>query len=183
MPWLSDFNGTGASPRSMRSAAADVGGSVTVPDIVDAWWVMSDRWGGLPLEVVLRPAMDLAEAGVILGADLARTFLEQEVRLIRGGGQDWAFRRGVVGARCRQPELSALLRGIGRHGRAAFYQGGIANAISAAIGRTGGDMSTHDLEAHRSVVAPPLAIAWRGRHVHVQSPVSQGVLLRMALAA
>ena len=48
-----------------------------LPGVVDAWYVLLDRWGTMSFEQVLQPAVDLAENGFPLGessaADIAST--------------------------------------------------------------------------------------------------------------
>lgn len=176
-------NGTGAAPAAMSRADTDGGNSVTVPGIVDAWVEMSRRWGRLPLGRVLAPAIRLAEDGILVGADLAQTFRTYEARLERGGAQDWALRRAPAGTRQSQPELARLLQAIAEAGRAAFYSGDTAAAICRAIDRSAGAMSLADLDGHLTVIAPPITTDWRGIRLHVQPPISQGILLSMVLAA
>jgi gamma-glutamyltranspeptidase/glutathione hydrolase len=176
-------NGTGAAPRAMAQADLDGGNSVTVPGIVDAWVAMHERWGRLALTRLMEPAMRFAADGFMIGDSLAETFRDHSGRLVRGGAQGWAMRTAPAGSWHAQPELATLLAAIGREGRDAFYSGGMADAIAAAVQSTGGRLDQQDLVDHRSVVAPPLTTAWRGRTLHVQPPVSQGVLLSMVLAA
>jgi gamma-glutamyltranspeptidase/glutathione hydrolase len=156
---------------------------VTVPGIVDAWVEMSRRWGRLPLDRLLEPAARLAADGFMIGDSLAEAFWDHSERLVRGGAQHWAMRTAPAGSWYAQPELAALLAAIGREGRDAFYTGGMADAIAAAIQSTEGRLDRQDLADHRSVVAAPLTTSWRGRTLHVQPPVSQGVLLSIVLAA
>ncbi|MCS0502956.1 gamma-glutamyltransferase [Ancylobacter mangrovi] len=176
-------NGTGAAPAAMIRADTDGGNSVSVPGIVDAWVEMSRLWGRLPLQRVVVPAIRLAEGGMLVGEDLAQTFRHCEERLVRGGAQNWPLRSARAGTRQSQPELARLLADIGENGREAFYSGAMADAICGAIQRHCGAMAPSDLAGHASVVAPPLATNWRGRRLHVQPPISQGVLLSMVLAA
>lgn len=176
-------NGTGAAPAAMSRADTDGGNSVTVPGIVDAWVEMSRRWGRLPLGRVLAPAIRLAEDGILVGADLAQTFRTYEARLARGGAQDWSLRTAPAGTRQSQPELGRLLQAIGETGRDAFHAGDMAAAICRAIERSAGVMSLADLAGHETFVAPPITTDWRGMRLHVQPPISQGILLSMVLAA
>ncbi len=138
-------NGTGAAPLAMEQADLDGGNSVTVPGIVDAWVTMHERWGRLPLARLMEPAMRLAADGFMIGDSLAEAFRDHSERLVRGGAQDWAMRTAPAGAWHAQPELAALLAAIGREGRDAFYSGGMADAIAAAIQSTGGRLDRQDL--------------------------------------
>jgi len=74
-----------------------------------------------------------------------------------------------------------VLVGLGAHGRASFYEGATATAVSTAAQRDGGSLSVADLSEHRSEIGPPLRTRWAGGTVWVQPPPSQGVLLAMAL--
>lgn len=176
-------NGTGAAPAAMNQADADGGNSVTVPGIVDAWVEMGRRWRRLPLGRVLTPAIRLAKDGILVGEDLAQTFRRYEARLVRGGAQDWVLRSAPAGTRQPQPELARLLEAIGESGRDAFYSGAMAAAICRAIERNAGVMTVSDLAGHETIIAPPMTTDWRGMRLHVQPPVSQGILLSMVLAA
>ncbi len=176
-------NGTGAAPRAMTQADGDGGNSVTVPGLVDAWLVLHARWGRVPLDRVLGPAIHIAATGFVVGASLVEAFRDHEARLRRGCAGDWPLRATPAGARQPQPDLARLLAAIGQGGRAAFYAGPMAQAIAAAVQRTGGHLQVEDLIAHATPVVSPLTTQWRGRTVHVQPPISQGVLLSMALAA
>src|SRR3981081_745433 len=46
--------------------------SGTVPGVVDAWYVLLDRWGTMSFAQVLKEAIDLAENGFPVGDSLAR---------------------------------------------------------------------------------------------------------------
>src|SRR5438445_1440353 len=43
-----------------------------LPGVVDAWYILLDRWGTMSFEQVLQPAIDLAENGFPLSEKLAR---------------------------------------------------------------------------------------------------------------
>lgn len=91
------------------------------------------------------------------------------------------FLSARAGQKVSQPELAATLRGIAEGGAAWFYGPGLGQAIASAVSAQGGLMTADDLSAHRSVVCPTLCVPFKGRTVHVQPPMSQGVLLAMAL--
>jgi gamma-glutamyltranspeptidase/glutathione hydrolase len=175
-------NGTGAAPHMMAGVNNDGGSSVTVPGVVDAWETMNRRWGRLPLATVLAPALDIARDGFRVGLRLPVVSSQHAARLLRGGASGWAVLDTASGGILRQPALAALLQDIGVRGGVAFYEGQIAEAIAAAVRKAGGMLEIEDLARHRTVVTKPVTTRWRGCMVHVQPPVSQGVLLSMALA-
>src|SRR5438034_1135309 len=46
--------------------------SATTPGVVDAWYVLLDRWGTMTFEQVLAPAIELAEQGILVTETLAQ---------------------------------------------------------------------------------------------------------------
>lgn len=175
-------NGAGpASADPSWQPSDDGGASVTVPGAIDAWAILVERWGRLQLATVLSPAVRIARDGFRLDASLAAARAGQEARLRRGGAEGWVVLEAPVGARVRQPELAGLLEAVGREGAAGFYRGRYAEAMAAAVARDGGTLSVADLATPPTVVAAPVSTAWADGTIHVQPPMSQGVLLAVAL--
>ena len=178
-------NGTGHSPSDPSFAEARDGGlAVAVPGMVDAWAVMAERFGRLGLAVCLEPAISLCERGVRFGPDMARASVHHAGRLERGGATAWCVpAKAAAGERCEQNELASLLRAIAERGPAAFYQGGMADAVERAVRACDGLLSARDLGGHATPVCEPVSTPWQGGRVLVQPPMTQGVLLAMCLKA
>jgi gamma-glutamyltranspeptidase/glutathione hydrolase len=176
-------NAAGVLPRRQMAAASDGAQSITVPGIVQGWADVSSRWGRLGLAAALAPALRIARDGFCVGSRLARSVAEQRGRLLAGGAGAWALMQARPGEDLAQPALAATLESIAAAGAAGFYQGAAARAIEAAVARLGGWLDTEDLRRHRGVAAAALCLGWRGIEVLVQPPMSQGILLLMALAA
>lgn len=177
------LNGTGAAPRTALPAyPPDGGASVTVPGIVQGWAEAHARWGRLPLRRDLAAAVALARDGVAVSAPLARAVDAQRRRLLQGGAAPWPLLAAAPGDRWVQPDLAGLLAAVAEEGPDAFYTGDVAAAVERAVRRDGGVLDAADLAA-RSVESPaPIAVAWAGGTLHVQPPMSQGVLLAAAAA-
>lgn len=176
------INGTGAAPASLVEATLDGAGSVTVPGIVSAWEAMHGRWGSMALARLIAPAVRIARKGFAVPARLAASTVKQRQRLLRGGAAPWALMRLAAGERFVQPEIAALLEAIGTHGAAAYYRGAMGEAIARTLQSLGGAMSVDDLAGHETPVLAPVSVSFRGAEVAVQPPVTQGVILAMALA-
>ncbi len=177
------INGTGCAPRALIRADDDGPHSVTVPGIVDAWCTLSRQYGQLPLARALAPAVRLAGAGLRVSAAFAATLRQHRERLLSGGAGSWVLFDAPAGALIRQPELAALLTRVGEEGRAAFYQGTSARHIVQTIGSLGGVLGEDDLANHATVVASPISTAWDGLTLSMQPPMTQGILLNMAVQA
>ena len=86
-----------------------------------------------------------------------------------------------AGAVLRQPDLARTLRTLQAEGPSAFYRGGIADAIVAASDRAGGLFSQRDFAEHRTEILEPIGTTYRSWTVLEQPPVSQGLILLIAL--
>jgi len=144
---------------------------------------LSRRFGTVPLSVVLAPAIRLAASGVPMRAETFRAVSSQRHRLVRGRAESWPHFKAAEGEMIVQPELATTLDALGREGGRWFYEGPLAQAVELAVGAQGGALTKRDMHAHASIVGPPLSLSWKGLRIHVQPPMSQGVLLLMALAA
>lgn len=176
-------NAAGAAPAGLEGPIDDDGSSVTVPGLVMGWSNVARLFGALPLARSLAPAHRLAASGAPVRTETVRAVRTQKARLTRGGAESWPFFGAEDGALLRQPALAATLQGIGVHGAEWFYRGPLAQAMVAAVQSRRGALVIGDLSAHDSAVTRPLSLDWRGMRVHVQPPMSQGILLLMALKA
>jgi gamma-glutamyltranspeptidase/glutathione hydrolase len=177
------INAAGAAPLAMQHAAADGANSVTVPGIVHGWEVIASRWSNLPLARALGPALRIACEGFKVPPMLAMAVRAQQARLTRGGAADWPLIHCRAGDRLVQPELGGLLEAIGEQGSRAFYAGAQAEAICAAVQRLGGALSTQDMAVHHTDIRQPIGVRFGDVEVLVQPPMTQGILLAMALNA
>ena len=182
---ITAINGSGAAGAAVAPPLVPEGAAMAaVPGAVAAVCDAHARFGRLPLEQVLLPAVGLAGGGFPIGGGLLR-MIQEERELLERGAPGWVFldpglRRGSL---VRQPELAGLLQRIGRHGARVFYEGHCARAIERAVGAAGGSLAAADLAEHATVVRAPLEGSYRGFDVVVQPPVSQAALVLMALDA
>jgi len=188
------INGSGAAPAAATLARyREVGGipqagwlAATVPGLVDAWAVAAKRFGTRPLASLLEPAIHYAESGFALSerqaalnaemAQVSSRFPETAAIFLPAG------RPPGAGDLLKQPDLARTLRAISRGGPDAFYRGEVSEAMVAASSAAGGLFSRTDFSEHRSEVIPPLTVRYRGLDVLEQPPVSQGIIVLMALA-
>jgi gamma-glutamyltranspeptidase / glutathione hydrolase len=179
---ITAINAAGCSASACCSAVADDGTSVTVPGVVAGWGELSARFGNVPLSTALAPAIRIAQAGFMVRPETLRALAAQKTRLVRGGAQQWPFLDARPSETVHLPSLAKTLAAVGRFGAKWFYEGSLGNAIVDAVIQHGGVLSQSDMAKHSSVVTEPLSLSWRGLRIHVQPPMSQGVLLLMALA-
>ena len=187
------INGSGAAPhnatldRYLPQGRIPESGwmAASVPGIVDAWRVGLERFGTRRLGALLADAITYAEAGFPLTARQARSNAEMAAIAVEYPETRAVFfpdgRPPGAGFNLRQPDLARTLRIIQAEGADAFYRGPIARAIVAASDRSGGLFSSRDLAEHRTDVLDPIQTTYRGWTVLEQPPVSQGLIVLIAL--
>jgi len=163
--------------------------AVATPGLVAGLALAQSRYGTLPLERVMAPAIRLAEDGFAIGPYHARM-----LEFVRASGMaaklgetariqfppDGA--RAWPGWRLRQPDLARTLRLIAAKGPDAFYRGEVADAIVATLAKSGGILTHADLESYTPKFREPLRGSYRGLEViSFPPPSSGGVVLLEAL--
>lgn len=152
--------------------------AVGVPGTVAGLTHALQRWGSLPLDQVVAPAIRLAERGFAVSQTLAGTLARN--RAIMGqwpATQAIFWRHGQplqAGDWLVQKDLAQSLRLIAQDGAQAFYQGSIAQRIVAEMARHGGLISAHDLAAYRAVERTPISGTYRGYRIVTMPPPSSG---------
>ncbi|MCS6881408.1 MAG: gamma-glutamyltransferase family protein [Oscillochloridaceae bacterium] len=197
---LHGLNGSGRAPTALSVEALQRAGHarvppegwlpVTVPGVVQAWGDLHARFGALPLEQVLAPAIAYAEEGAPVAA-LVSFFWEQGVAAARSrrGPEFAAFletfapdgRAPRAGERFVAPGHARTLRLLAREGPRAFYEGAIAAEIAAFSAATGGLLGADDLAAHRSEWVTPITTDYAGYTVAEIPPNGQGIAALIAL--
>jgi len=159
--------------------------SVSVPGAVSAWMALSQRFGRLPFEDLLAPAIEIAERGYAVPTVVAQKWAAAVPVLAQQPGFAQAFmphgRAPHQGELFRFADAGRSLRLIARSRGEAFYRGEIAEAIAAHVQAHGGSLSTADLDAHRADWVTPISRDYRGYTVHEIPPSGQGIAALMAL--
>ncbi|KAJ2767400.1 hypothetical protein IWQ57_003960 [Coemansia nantahalensis] len=193
------LNGSGRAPAALtiERLAAEFGiagdaipersvHAVTVPGAVAGWVDAVAQFGSgqLTLEQILAPAVALAEDGFPVG-ELTAPFWQEGAELLRAttDGHELLVdgEAPQPGQVVRNPTLARTLRLLGRHGRAGFYGGPVADAIVQAVRAQGGVLSHADLAAHTSTLDEPISYEYRGHRLHECAPNGGGLAALLAL--
>ena len=187
------LNGSGAAPAAAAAERYRAAGGFpedglltsTVPGTVACWALAVERYGRRPLAELLEPAAWYAEHGVPVTARLHRLLANDAPTYRKYPDAARVFvpagRVPAVGDRLRQPDLARSLRRIAAGGGDEFYRGALAAELVAASERQGGLFAPEDFASHRTEEAAPLAVDYRGHTVYEQPPVSQGIIVLLAL--
>jgi gamma-glutamyltranspeptidase/glutathione hydrolase len=173
-----------AAGRPMAFFDAVVGGrSVGAPGLLAMLELAHRRHGKRAWRDLFEPAIQLAEQGFPVSPRLA-TLLENERYLANDPNARRLFYRedGTprrAGEVIRNPELAETLRTVATQGSSAFYTGGIAQDIVAAVHAhptNPGLLSRADLAGYRPVERRPVCGQYRGNRVCGMPPPSSGGL-------
>ena len=152
---------------------------VTVPGCVDGWFELHARFGQLPMERLLAPAIRYAREGFPVTELIAHYWQLSAARLSQWEGFAEQFlidgqapRKGQL---FRNPGLARTLERIAEEGRDVFYRGEIAHTIADFMERVGGYLAYEDLSAHRSEWVRPVSTNYRGYDVWELPPNGQGI--------
>jgi gamma-glutamyltranspeptidase/glutathione hydrolase len=159
------FNGSGegshaATPENYKDGIPIHGyKSGTVPGLVSTWFEAHQRYGKLPMATLLEQAIDYADNGFPANTGFVRRIaghLKQapETQLFKDMGIDVNVK---VGELVIQKELARSLREIADGGRAAFYEGRIAQQL---VKGSDGWFSPEDLKNHTTRVLDPLSVKY-----------------------
>jgi gamma-glutamyltranspeptidase/glutathione hydrolase len=186
---LYGLNASGRSPRALTAEKVEPldDGTIplyspfawSVPGTVDGWFELHDRFGRMPMDQVLAPAIRAAEEGEPVPQVIAaawdrggRVFGEMpgfaEVFLPGGAAPR-------VGEVFRNPALARAYRALAVDGRDAYYSGPIAESIVALSNEVGGFFSMEDFATHRSEWVEPISTTYRGATVYELPPNGQGL--------
>ena len=150
---------------------------VGVPGNVAGLLEAHEKYGRLPRDVVMAPAIRLAEEGFPLYQVLAEMIQRDSARLTRDAvarGLYWPGGRETgVGERIKNPELAQVLRRIASEGRKGFYEGETARQLVARMNSGGHPVTVEDLASYAPTWRRPLCTSYRGRAV-LSAPPPQG---------
>ena len=110
-----------------------------------------EAYGTLPRDVVMAPAIRMAEEGFVVNWALADSLARFEARLKVDPVSAQQFFKAdgslyQAGERLMQPALASTLKKISAEGSDGFYKGSVADAIVATVQQGGGLITHADLE-------------------------------------
>ncbi|MDX2109265.1 MAG: gamma-glutamyltransferase [Verrucomicrobiota bacterium] len=187
---LHAYNGSGRSPKALtleefkrlgiKSIPSKGVLPVSVPGCVDGWFALHERFGKLPMQEVLAPAINYADEGFPV-TELIAFYWERSIRSL-GDQPGFLDTYTVDGKRApkkgelfKNPKLAATLRQIATGGRAAYYEGNIARTMDGFMKRVGGYLRYEDLAAHHGNWVDPVSTNYRGYDVWEIPPNGQGI--------
>jgi gamma-glutamyltranspeptidase/glutathione hydrolase len=165
-------------------------GSVAIPGALAAVEKAWRRFGSLPWSELFRPTIEIVRSGFPLPA-ACRYYLGYSGKLVFDRSTDGYAalhdadgRLYDRGSPIHVPHLADSLTAIAERGAAVFYEGELAEAISAHVRDGGGALTLDDLAAYEAIERPALVADIDDWHIATNPPPAVGgaVLTAMLLA-
>ena len=185
---LSGYNGSGragakASYAVLRAQGlCEIGTSihcVTVPGAIDAWEAILKTHGRFGLDRALDAAINYAEAGFPVAQRIAWDWSRYvgKLKADPGAARHYLFdgaaaREGDV---IRFPTLAKTLKTIAAKGARAFYEGEIADDMTATLAARGSFLTVEDFSRHYGNAVTPISSNYRGLDLIELPPNGQGL--------
>ena len=164
---------------------------VTVPGAVAAWKELWEKFGKLPFETLLEPAIDYALNGFPVSPTVAyywqKAYNTYSKYLKEEKFKYWfeTFtkdgRPPKTGDIWYLPDHGRTLREIADTKGESFYKGEIAERIDKFSIETGGYIRKKDLEDYKPELVDPISVNYRGYDIWEIPPNNQGIVALMAL--
>ncbi len=158
---------------------------VSVPGCVDGWFELHKKFGRLPMNNILSPAIKYAEDGFPVSELIAHYWKNNSQILKEFSGFAETFmpegKTPAKGEIFKNPYLANTLQLIASRGRDVFYKGEIAEKIVKYVREQGGFLSMKDMENHTSEWIEPISTNYRGYDVWELPPNGQGTAVLQML--
>ena len=187
---LYGLNASGRSPKSLsleklrelvgdRKTIPPLGPlPVSVPGCVDGWFELHGKFGSLPMDQVLQPAITYCRVGFPVSELIAYYWNRSRFLARYPGFEETFLRNGKApkkGEIFKNPLLGDTLEKLAKSGRDEFYKGETAKTIAKFMQENGGYISYEDLASHKSEWVEPVATNYRGYDLWELPPNGQGI--------
>lgn len=154
--------------------------AVGIPGSVSGFFATL-KYAKLPMKVLIKPAIDLAEKGFAITSREAEELNETKQEFQKYNKSPNAFVKNTpwkTGDILIQKDLAKTLMRIRDFGEKGFYTGETANAIVAEMKRGNGIISKEDLKNYKTIARKPLTFPYKNHDIITMGlPSSGGILL------
>tara|TARA_B110000037_G_scaffold89735_1_gene106158 strand:+ start:655 stop:2298 length:1644 start_codon:yes stop_codon:yes gene_type:complete len=165
-----DDNGNVQSDKSQIGAHA-----VGVPGTIAGLFEVHEKFGTLPFEKLIAPAIRLAEKGVVVTKKQAQNLNDHtndfKVANKRTIVLDKVWKKGDA---IKYPKLAQTLKRIQVNGRADFYKGETADLIVDYVQNLGGIITKEDLASYEVKWRNPITFEYKNHRIISMPPPSSG---------
>ena len=165
-----DKDGNFIPEKSSRGALA-----VGVPGTVAGMFAVHEKFGSLPMEVILKPVIELAAKGHIITDQQAKRLDEYKSLFEETNGEKSLYTETYLsGDTLKNPALAKTISLIAKNGRSEFYGGETAKKLVSFLKEKGGIITLEDLEAYDVQWREPIVFQYKDLKIISMAPPSSG---------
>lgn len=157
--------------------------AIGIPGTIAGIFATHKKFGTLPIETLIQPAINLAKRGIFITENQAKNLNNSRTKFEKDNNYTihldtlW-----VVGDTLKFTELSTTLERIKNNGKDEFYKGKTAEHIVNYIQELGGIISMDDLEKYEAKWRTPITFNYKGFEITSMTlPSSGGICLAQIL--
>ncbi len=149
------------------------------PGAVASLSLAAEKYGTMPLALLLAPAIKLAEEGFAVNMTYHERLLYTQSKLAMFPASKAVYFKNDstvwgLGDTLAQKDLAWTYRQIAQDGADAFYRGEIAQRIADFMKREKGLITLKDLEKYQAIIRQPVRGTYRGLEIISMPPPSSG---------
>jgi len=149
--------------------------AVGVPGTVAGLVALHEKFGTLPWETLVKPAIDLARKGYVVTPKQEQSFKSKKDDFIAVNGPETFYAQDFeAGDRVQNLALAETLERIAKFGKAGFYEGPVADDLVARVQETGGIITHEDLLTYEPVWRDPIQFKYKDLMLYAMGPPSSG---------
>ncbi len=165
-----DTNGNVIPNLSIHGALA-----VGVPGTIAGIFAVHEKFGKLPISVIMVPAIALAKKGVVVTEKQLIQINTNQATIIKISGSETLYAKNYkVGDTIKYNALAETLTQILKNGAAEFYKGPTAKKMVNFIQNKGGILSMEDLSKYEVKWRTPLTFNYKDLKITSMAPPSSG---------
>ncbi|WP_310993034.1 gamma-glutamyltransferase [Aequorivita marina] len=158
------------------SDKSSVGGlAVGVPGTVAGMFAVHEKFGSLPMEVILRPVINLAKSGFVITEKQAKRLTHFIPVFEEVNGQNSIYTETYnAGDTLKNLALANTLTRISKNGLSELYGGESGKKLVSFLKERGGIITLEDLEAYEAKWREPIVFNYKDLKVISMAPPSSG---------
>ncbi|MCF6306835.1 MAG: gamma-glutamyltransferase [Flavobacteriaceae bacterium] len=165
-----DENGDFISEKSKTGSLA-----VGVPGTIAGMFAVHEKLGSLPIEVILKPVIELAEKGYIVTKYQASRIAHFKPIFLKTNDENSLYTETYKeGDTIKNLALAKTLQRISDNGRSEFYNGKTAKMLVDFIQSKNGIITMEDMNAYEAEWREPIVFNYKNLKIISMSPPSSG---------
>ena len=162
--------------QNVNKAASKLGAlAVGVPGTIAGLFEVHKKFGSLPFEKLIDPAIKLATNGVVVTKKQAKRLNQNKNYFKQANKGTIALDKNwKAGDTIKYPKLAKTLERIKANGRDEFYKGKTAGHLIDKIQKLGGIMTKEDLANYEVKWRDPITFTYKNHKIISMSPPSSG---------